>query len=160
MPSVNGVTTTPDTWGEILGTGNGDRIAGGSGNDVLYGTGGNDAYYGGSGSDTFVITESALAKSSSTTYGYNAEAVIFDFANAGSTWTATNSDFIRFVGFGKAADGTTLTFDHYGDADGTHTPDMTRQFYTIHDGLTNADYTIYVHSTDGKQLILGDYNFY
>lgn len=161
MATVNGVTTAPSAYGQIVGTGNGDRISGGSGNDVLYGTGGNDTYFGGTGSDTFVITQSSLAQSSATTDGYAAAAVIFDFSNAGSTWTATNSDFIRLVGFGTATDGTTLTFNHYGNVDGSATvADPTRQYYTIHDGLNNTDYQIYVHSVDGQKLILGDYNFY
>jgi Ca2+-binding RTX toxin-like protein len=160
MPTVNGVTTTPDQWGQILGTANGDRIAGGSGNDTLKGTGGNDSYYGGDGSDTFIITQGSLAASTPTTNGIKAEAVIYDFSNAGVAWSSSNSDFIAFTGFGTAAQGTTLTFDHYGDAAGTTTVDPTLQYYTIHDGLNNTDYHIFVHSVNGQQLVLGDYNFY
>ncbi|HWU03905.1 MAG TPA: hypothetical protein VN222_14290 [Novosphingobium sp.] len=158
MATVNGVETAPTVYGQIVGTGNGDHISGGSGNDVLYGTGGNDVYYGGGGNDTFVITESALSLSSSTTNGYAAQAVIYDFGGAGG-WSATDNDFIRLVGFGTTAQGTTLAFDHYGAfADGT--TDVTKQYYTIHDALNGNDYTIYVHSLDGAQLKLGDYNFY
>lgn len=160
MATVNGVTTAPSVYGQIVATTDDAKIAGGGGNDVLYSTGGNATYYGGAGSDTFVITQASLLKSDPTTNGYTAEAVIYDFANAGIAWTATNSDFIRLVGFGTSAQGTTLTFDHYGDADGTHTVDPTRQYYTIHNGVTGQDFEIYVHSLNGSTLVLGDYNFY
>ncbi|MDE1914555.1 MAG: hypothetical protein KGJ57_03730 [Sphingomonadales bacterium] len=127
---------------------------------MLYGTGGNDTYYGGDGSDTFVIAQSSLAQSTSTTNGYAAGAVIYDFTNAGVAWSPSNSDFIRFYGFGTAADGTTLTFDRYADVPGTHTADPTAQYYTIHDGLNGQNYEVYVHSLNGNHLVLGDYNFY
>ncbi|HZU62892.1 MAG TPA: hypothetical protein VFF98_04355 [Novosphingobium sp.] len=155
MATVNGVTVAADTWGVVVGTGNGDHISGGSGNDTLEGTGGNDIYYGGAGNDTFIITASSLAASSGTTDNINALAVIFDFQGAG-TWTSTNNDFLALTGFGA---GSTLTFDHYG---GTQTGalDVTQQYYTVHDTTTGNNYTIYIHSLDGSQIKAGDYAFY
>jgi len=159
MGTVNGNATPSTANGVTIGTGNGDHIAGTSGNDSLYGTGGNDLYYGGAGNDSFVISQSALAQSSSTTNGIAAQAVIYDFGGAGG-WSSSNNDFVAFTGFGTIAQGSALQFDHYGYLADGKTVDQTQQFYSIHDGLNGQNYEIFIHSVDGHKLVLGDYNFY
>lgn len=139
-------------------------IHGTSGDDMLYGTGaasGGQTYYGGAGNDSFVISLASLQAAASTTgKSYNgtiaADAAILDFGGAGG-WSATNNDFLALVGFSA---GSSITFDHYGKPGGV--TDVTTQFYTIHDAASNTDYSIYIHSTDGKILskATGDLNFY
>lgn len=149
------MTTYTTGSGVLVNTANDAHISGTSGNDKLEGTGGNDLYYGGAGNDTFIVTAASLAASTSVTNGIHAEAVIYDFGGAGG-WSATNNDFLALEGFGA---GSTLTFARYGgNADGS--ANTTYQYYTVHSASTGADYTIFVHSVDGKLLGAGDYNFY
>jgi len=135
-------------------------LHGTSGSDMLYSTGGGETYFGGAGNDSFVISLASLQAAATDGKTYNdtikADAAILDFGGAGG-WSATNNDFLALTGFSS---GSTFTFAKYGVHNGS--TDLTAQFYTIHDAATNHDYTIYIHSTDSKQLAkaTGDVNFY
>jgi len=144
--------TTTNAEGVEVATANSAHIAGDSGNNALYGTGGNDVYYGGAGNDAFVISANSMAASSATSNGIAAQAVVYDFGGAGG-WSATNNDFMAFTGFGV---GSTLTLTKdVALSDGT-----LGLTYDIHSATTGQDYTIFIHSVDGKVLGAGDYNFY
>jgi len=147
---VNGKFQAADIRGVVQGTDGADFISGTGGNDKLQGNGGGDVYFGGAGSDAFVIKANDLIHGPSSVNNIPATDVIYDFSGAGG-WQATNNDFIAFEHFGK---GSTLNFQKYAGND------VHMQFYTIHDTTTNADYSIFIHSLNGKQLVLGDYNFY
>lgn len=154
---VNGTPTAENSEGVVVGTANGDKIAGTTGNDRLSATGGNNTFYGNSGNDGFIIQAKALANSTGgLTNGIAADTVIYDFGGAGG-WVKTDNDFLALTGFGA---GSTFTFDHYGSPPGGGGVDTTLQFYTIHDTTTGNDYTLFIHSLDGKLLIAGDYKFF
>jgi len=146
---ANVITSAPDAI-----------VHGTSGSDMLYSTGGGETYYGGAGNDSFVISLKSLQAPATDGLTYHdtikADAAILDFGGAGG-WSATNNDFLALTGFSA---GSTFTFAKYG-VHGSGV-DVTSQFYTIHDAATNHDFTIFIHSTDGKLLSkgTGDVNFY
>lgn len=140
----------------IVDTTAGATLRGTSSNDRLQGTGGNNTYYGGGGNDSFLVSLASLQASTGSTYNgsIKADAAILDFGGAGG-YSSGENDFLALTGFSA---GSTLTFAHYGQtASGT---DFTTQTYMVHDAATNVDYTIHIHSTNGKLLAAGDYNFY
>jgi Ca2+-binding RTX toxin-like protein len=140
-----------------IGTSGSDHIGGTGGNDALAGGGGVDYMYGGAGNDAFVIKLSDFdpaLNSAAGGPGAKTQDFIYDFNGAGS-WNGTNNDFLYLQGFGA---GSTISFQGYGQAGGV--VDTHAQYYTIHSTLTGLDYTIAVGSTNGQQLVLGDYNFY
>jgi hypothetical protein len=135
---------------DVIGTDGNDKLSGTSSGDIIQGFGGVDAMYGKAGNDAFVIRLSDFDPAT------KVQDVIYDFGGAGG-WSASNNDFISLLGFGA---GSTMTFQKYGKVDGVEHTDL--QYYTIHSTDTGLDYTIFVHSLDGKLLsnVKGDYNFY
>lgn len=142
----------------VFGTSGSDKIAGTGGNDALVGGAGVDYYYGGSGNDAFVIKLSDFDASLNANSGLGAKAqdFIYDFNGAG-VYQAGNNDFLYLQGFGA---GSTLTFIGYGYNSASPGGDVHAQYYSIHSTTTGLDYVIAIGSTNGNQLVLGDYNFY
>lgn len=142
----------------FVGTNASERMGGTEGKDALATGKGVDYMYGGGGNDCFVIglsdMDSALTTNSSP--GARAQDFIYDFHGAG-VYEAGNNDFLYLQGFGA---GSTITFSGYGSNSANPAGDPTAQYYTIHSTTTGLDYTIAIGSTNGKQLVLGDYNFY
>jgi len=147
---VNGESTTPDQYGQINGTDGADKISGTSDRDVLSGYGGTDKLYGNAGKDAFVIRLSDFDAAT------KIQDVIYDFGGAGG-YSSTNNDFISLLHFGA---GSTFSFAKYGAVNGVE--DTNIQYYTINSTETGLDYTILVHSINGKLLSQskGDLNFY
>jgi hypothetical protein len=110
---------------------------------------GHQQLFGGDGSDSFTLRAKDFGVAENGIHKY-----ITDFQGAGG-WYATNNDFISFTGFGA---GSTLSFSHSGST-GPSDPGSI-DFYTIHDAATGHDWTLLVHSMNGRHLATGDYNFY
>lgn len=142
----------------VTGTTGSDHLSGGSGGDALWGGTGVDYLYGNSGSDAFVIKLSDFDASlnSATSLGGKVQDFIFDFSGAG-VYEAGNNDFLYLQGFGA---GSTITFLSYGYNSASPGGDVHAQYYSIHSTTTGLDYVIAIGSTNGNQLVLGDYNFY
>jgi len=142
----------------IPGTSGSDHLAGTGGNDALAGGAGVDYLYGGAGSDAFVIRLSDFDASLNSNAGLGAKAqdFVYDFHGAG-TYEAGNNDFLYLQGFGA---GSTITFVGYGQNSASPGGDVHAQYYSIHSTTTGLDYIIAVGSSNGNQLVLGDYNFY
>jgi hypothetical protein len=105
--------------------------------------------FGGDGSDSFTLRAKDFG-----TAEYSIHKYITDFQGAGG-WYATNNDFISFTGFGA---GSTLSFSHSGSTAPNDPGSI--DFYTIHSTATGHDWTLLVHSMNGRHLATGDYNFY
>lgn len=142
----------------VTGTAGSDRISGTGGKDALAGGKGIDYYYGGAGSDAFVIRLSDFdpALNNNTRLGAKAQDFIYDFNGAG-VYEAGNNDFLYLADFGS---GSTITFAGYGFNSTNPDGDVHAQYYTIYSTNTGLEYTIAIGSTNGNQLVLGDYNFY
>jgi len=142
----------------ITGTSGSDHIGGTGGNDALAGGAGVDYLYGGAGNDAFVIKLSDLDASLNANSGLSGKAqdFIYDFHGAG-VYEAGNNDFLYLQGFGA---GSTITFVGYGYNSASPGGDVHAQYYSIHSTITGLDYVIAVGSSNGNQLVAGDYNFY
>ena len=131
--TLDNVLTGNTASNHLLGNAGADRLDGGYGADTLDGGIGADFLIGGFGNDTFVFN--ARQASGDT---------IVDFAGNG----AGAGDQLRFVGFGTARDGATLT-----QIDATH--------WQIHSGLDghNEVFTILSNERMPMQIHTSDYLF-
>ena len=106
----------------LWGAGAADTLVGGDGNDQLRGGLGADQLYGQAGNDSFLFYNKAGVgddlgvKDNSTWLGSGGD-IVMDFSSPqGHTVAAGGQDHLSFSGFGTAAHGATVVFDHWGTA--------------------------------------------
>lgn len=149
---VDGLTTSPDSYGIIQGNGGAvDKLAGSSSNDMLQGHAAFNQYYGGAGDDTFkIVAKFANSEGAhqgvSTNYG-DQFAYVTDFQGAG----VAGGDFLNMTGF----DASTWTMTKVGGTNASGT----MYYYNVAD-LNGHVFNVQINSVNGQAIGVGDIGFY